>query len=113
MESVSVEKSFESYFKQSGEECESIMGNIFGTENKRQTQNMFVQEINFCEGDNFEVIGRLEMCDDCEWNWINLDFRVDGRGPGFKMKENKEDNFASPEQFKISIPQNSRKELPG
>ncbi len=94
-ESVNVEKSFESYLRQSGGKCEDIMASIFGTENKRRTQKLYVQEINFCEGDNFEVIARLEMCDECEWNWINVDFRVERRGPGFKPKEGEMNQFSS------------------
>ncbi len=86
-ESVNAERAFESYFRQSGGKCEDIMGSIFGTENKRKTQQLYVQEISFCEGDNFEVIARLEMCDECEWGWINIDFRAEGRGPGFKLQE--------------------------
>ncbi|MDP2925185.1 MAG: hypothetical protein Q8N99_02320 [Nanoarchaeota archaeon] len=97
-ESVNAERVFESYFRQSGGKCEDIMGGIFGTENKRNTQKLFVQEISFCEGDNFEVIARLEMCDECEWNWINVDFRFEGRGPGFKLKEG-EMSAISPKSF--------------
>lgn len=94
-ESVNAEKTFGAYLKQSGGKCEDIMSAIFGTENKRRTQQLYVQEISFCEGDNFEVIARLEMCDECEWNWINIDFRVDGRGPGFKMQDEKMKTISS------------------
>jgi len=97
-QSVTAEKTFKSYFEQSGEKCEDVMASIFGTENKKQTQKLLVQEINFCEGDNFEVIARLEMCDECEWNWINIDFRFEGRGPGFKIKEGKM-NQPSPDKY--------------
>ena len=97
-ESVNAERTFESYFRQSGGKCEDIMSSIFGTENKRKTQQLYVQEISFCGGDNLEVIARLEMCDDCEWNWINVDFRVEGRGPGFNLKEG-EMNPMSPKSF--------------
>ena len=86
-ESVNAEKSFQSYFQQSGEKCEEFMGSIFGTENKRRTQNMYVVEAPICEGDNYEIIARIEMCDDCENNWINMDIRVEGRGPGFNFKD--------------------------
>jgi len=98
-ESVNAERTFESYFRQSGGKCEDAMSSIFGTENKRQTQQMFVQEVSFCEGENYEVIARLEMCDECEGNWINVDFRVEGRGPGFKFKEGEKNTFSS-ESFK-------------
>ena len=97
-ESVNAERSFESYFRQGGGKCEDIMSSIFGTENKRQTQQLLVQEISFCEGDNFEIIARLEMCDNCEWNWINVDFRFEGRGPGFKPEKG-EINMLSPKSF--------------
>ncbi len=97
-ESVNAEKTFESYFRQSGGKCENIMSTIFGTENKRKTQQLYVQEISFCEGDNFNVIARLEMCNECEWNWINIDFWVEGRGPGFKSPEG-EMNAVSPKTF--------------
>ncbi|MEK6927469.1 MAG: hypothetical protein AABX11_03475 [Nanoarchaeota archaeon] len=97
-ESVNAEMSFKSYFEQNGGKCEDIMSSIFGSENKRQTQQLLVNEISFCEGDNFEVIARLEMCDECEWNWINLNFDIRGRGPGFKMEEGKM-NQVSPKSF--------------
>ena len=65
------------------------MKSIFGSENQRQTQKLLVQKIDFYEGDDFEVTVRLEMCDECEWNWINLDLWLDTRGR-FKMpKEEK------------------------
>ena len=86
-QSVTAEKTFQSYLQQSGGKCEDVMAGIFGTENKKQTQKLLVQEISFCEGDNFEVIARLEMCDECEWNWLNLNFQVEGRGHGFKPQE--------------------------
>lgn len=98
-ESVNAERAFQSYLGQSGGKCEDIMNNIFGTENKRQTQKLLVQEISFCDGDNFEVIARLEMCDECEGNWINLDFWIQGRGPGFNPQE-EEMNRVSPENFR-------------
>ena len=39
-ESVNAERTFESYFRQSGGKCEDIMSTIFGTENKRKTQKL-------------------------------------------------------------------------
>ena len=85
-ESVNAERTFESYFRQSGGKCEDIMASIFGTENKRQTQQLLVQEISFCEGDNFEVIARLEMCEECEWIWI-FGLREEGRDLNLKKEK--------------------------
>ncbi|MDP1728889.1 MAG: hypothetical protein Q8L27_01655, partial [archaeon] len=98
-ESVSAERIFESYFKQAGGKCEDVMSQVFGSENKKTSQNMFVKEISFCEGDNYDVIARLEMCDDCEWNWISVNFDIRGRGPGFKPVQNS-DNSLSMDNYK-------------
>ena len=98
-ESVNAERIFENYFRQNQGKCEDLMKAIFGSENQRQTQKLLVQEIDFYEGDKFEVIARLEMCDDCEWNWINLDLWLEGRGFGIKIEEG-DLKMISPEQFK-------------
>jgi len=97
-ESVNAERTFESYFRQNQGKCENLMSNIFGSESQMPNQNMLVQEISFYEGDKFEVIARLEMCDDCDWNWINLDLWLNMRGIMPKMEESSE--MISPEQFK-------------
>jgi len=97
-ESVNAEKTFESYFRQNQGKCEDLMSSIFGSENQMPSQNMLVQEISFYEGDKFEVIARLEMCDDCDGNWINLDLWVNTRGPMPKIEEGGE--MISPDQFK-------------
>jgi len=97
--SVSAERAFESYLRQNQGKCEDIMASVFGSENKRESQKMLVQEIEFYEGDNFVAIIRLEMCEECEWHWINLNVWFEGRGPGFKPpKENSE--MVSQNQFK-------------
>ncbi|MDO8460048.1 MAG: hypothetical protein Q7S74_02995 [Nanoarchaeota archaeon] len=97
-ESVNTEKTFESYFRQNQGKCENVMSSIFGSENQMPNQNMIVQEISFYEGEKFEAIARLEMCDDCEWNWINLNLWLETRGLMPKMEESKE--LISPDQYK-------------
>ena len=97
-ESVNAEKIFESYFRQNQGKCEKIMSSIFGSENQMPNQNMFVQEISFYEGEKFEAIARLEMCDDCEWNWINLNLWLNMRGSMPKIDERGE--IVSPDQYK-------------
>ncbi len=79
-ESVNAEMIFEQFFKQGQGNCEDLMKSIFGSENQRQMQKILLNEIIFFEGDNFEVIIRLEMCDECEWNWVHLDMHLEGRG---------------------------------
>jgi len=92
-ESVNIERAFEDSYRESGGECVDIMNSIFGSEFKKETQKLLVQEISFYDGDNFEAIIRLEMCDDCDWNWINLDFRIESRGPGFHYPDMRDDDY--------------------
>jgi len=84
-ESVNAERTFENNFRQGSLMCEEIMNDIFGSENKRQTQRTLQQEIDFFQGDDFDVIANLDMCDDCSWRWIGLNIWVNSRyggGPG-------------------------------
>lgn len=82
--SVNVERAFESFFRQVGDECKDVMKDLFGSENQRKTEKLLVRQADFYVGKNYVVPLRLEMCDDCEGSWINLDFWIEGRGPGFK-----------------------------
>lgn len=97
--SVGIEKMFEMYMRQNQGKCSNIMDEILGSENKRGSQKTLVQEIELASGDNFMIKGRLELCDECEWHWINLDFWFEGRGPGFKQPKT-EPEMVSWEQFK-------------
>lgn len=97
--SVNVEKTFESFMRQNKERCEDSMKKIFGSENIREKQKLIMQEIEFFEGKDFELKMRLELCDECEWNWINLDFWIEGRGPQFKEPEVPETGLMS-DKFK-------------
>lgn len=93
--SVNTERLFESYFRQTQGKCEDLMSSIFGSENKRGTQELIAYEFDFFDTDNFQAILRLEMCDECEWNWINLNMWFEGRGPGFKPIEPQNSNLES------------------
>ena len=108
--SVSAEMFFNSFMRQNQGKCEETMNSIFGSENKRESQKTIVQEIEFFTADNFEVKARLEMCDECEWYWINLDFNFEGRGAGFKpIKE--ESTMVSPKQFEKMSDEEFKKEI--
>lgn len=78
--SVNAEKTFENQFRENSLQCPDLMMSIFGSENKREDQKILLNEINFFEGENFEAKMRLEMCDECNWNWINLNMWFEGRG---------------------------------
>lgn len=98
-ESVEAEKSFENSFRQSSSDCESVMNDIFGEENRRTKQKIISKEIDYYEGEDFESKARLEACTDCQWNWINLDLRLESRGAGFwDMKM--DDEFNDPEKYR-------------
>src|SRR3989338_8876806 len=71
---------FNNYFRQSQGNCEETMSSIFGSENKRQSQEMYLNEVEFFSSDEVEAKVRLEMCDNCEWSWINLDMNIENRG---------------------------------
>jgi len=79
-ESVNAEQLFSSYFNQNPGKCEEVMNNLFGSENKRENQKIFAEDIVFYEGNNFETHLRLEMCDECGWSWINLNMWFESRG---------------------------------
>ena len=82
-ESVNAEMAFENYFRQSGKQCTDLMNNIFGSEHKKENQEILEEEIEFYSGDKFDIIANLNMCESCEWQWINLNFWVDQRGMDF------------------------------
>ena len=87
--SVDVEKRFQDIIKEGREKCEELLSRVLGSENKRQEQKTIVQEIDFYRGEDFDVIMRLEMCDECEWHWTNLDFWIQGNGAFKQPKETK------------------------
>ncbi|MBU2406409.1 MAG: hypothetical protein KKA26_00285, partial [Nanoarchaeota archaeon] len=98
-ESVNAEMIFRNYFEQGSGKCEDVMVSIFGSENQRQGQNVLLNEITFCEGEKFEAILRLEMCDDCEWNYINMDLRFEGRG-NFKHPDERRDDKNTRDRYR-------------
>src|SRR3989344_5854428 len=61
-ESTNIEKAFNENPYKSGEKCENQMNDLFGSENKRETQEIISQHITFFEGDDFEAYIGLEMC---------------------------------------------------
>jgi len=105
-ESVNVERVFEGQFRQNHLQCQELMVSIFGSENKRDDQQILLNEINFFEGEDFEAKIRLEMCDECGWNWINMNMWFEGRGkfknPEIEYREISKEKFKgmSDEEFK-------------
>jgi hypothetical protein len=85
-ESVNAERLFEPYMRQNVGQCIDIMKSVFGSENRREDQKMLIQEIDLYAEDNLQVIMRLEMCDECEWNWIGLHPWVERRGEFFEQE---------------------------
>jgi len=89
-ESVNAERAFESYFKQNQGKCEDLMISIFGAENLRGTTGTIAYDIEFYSSDNFEAILKLEMCEDCQWHWINMNMWLESRGK-FKLPQGDKD----------------------
>ena len=97
-ESVNAERAFESYIKQNQDQCIDLMKSVFGSENQRSDEKLIVKEVIFYQGENFDAIARLEMCDDCEWNWIGLNFWIESRG--FNMQEDQGGFDSSPDEYR-------------
>ncbi len=93
-ESFNTERAFESSYKQSSGNCEDLMNSIFGSENKYQEQKILVQEVEFYEAEDFEAVGRLELCEECEWKWINLNMWLEGRNMFNKQTEPQKKQYA-------------------
>ncbi len=96
-ESVNIEQAFNNNPYKNSLKCEANMDELLGSENRRDTQKVIAQEIDFASGDKFEAKLRLEMCDDCQWHWINLNMWIDSRGKFQQFEENR--NFDR-EQYK-------------
>jgi len=80
--SVEIERAFEQYAREgagANKDCKDLMNQILGSESRMDTQTLLVKEATFYSDDMFEVILRLEMCEDCEWRWINMNSWIDGR----------------------------------
>ncbi len=89
-QSASVEQTFNNNKYKNSAKCEETFNELFGSENKRGTQNINLWEIDFFEGDNFEANMRLELCDNCDWKWVNLYGRVETRGRFQQLEENRD-----------------------
>src|SRR3989338_2043463 len=51
---------------------------------------MVVQEIDFVSGRDYDVIARLEMCEECNWQWIGLNMWVNARGRNIDNEGNRD-----------------------
>ena len=98
-QSTNIEQAFNNNPYKSAVKCENVMTDLFGSENRRETQKMLLQEIDFFEGDNFEAKIRLEMCDECEWHGINMNMWFESRGRFNQPEENKNYNSNSREKY--------------
>src|SRR3989344_863100 len=98
-ESVSIEQIFNNNQDKNAGKCEELMDELFGSENKRSPQKILLQEINFLEGDNFQAKIRLEICDECEWHWINMNMWFESRGRFQSPEENRDFNENSRDKY--------------
>ena len=92
-ESVNIEQAFNNNPYKNSLKCEANMNNLFGSENKRDSQKILAQEIEFADGEKFQAKIRLEICDDCDWHWINMNMWIDSRGNFQQPEENRGSDF--------------------
>ena len=95
--SVDAEQVFRTYFDQNAGKCEVTINDLLGSESKKESQKLLTKEFDFFDNEKYSVVMKVEMCDDCNWNWININTWYNGRG-GFQSPE--EDTQGSPGEFK-------------
>ncbi|MFH1209654.1 MAG: hypothetical protein V1663_02605 [archaeon] len=69
------------YLDQNREDCINIMDELLGSENKKKKENRIVWRLDFYHDENYNLICEVHMCDECEWPWVNIDFRIEGNMP--------------------------------
>ncbi|MEE9323129.1 MAG: hypothetical protein V3U72_01155, partial [Candidatus Aenigmarchaeota archaeon] len=92
------ERLIRNYLQSNLEQCVEIMNGFFEPEEKWPEQKMVTWEFPFYGGTDFEIIGSVHMCDECEWNWVGLDFRFESRGPN-RLPDQKMQQQGQKEEF--------------
>lgn len=82
-ESVLAEARFRELLERNPDKCENTIQSFLGPEAQRREQKMLRREITLYEGKNYEGMLILESCEDCEWQWINLNAYVNTRGRNY------------------------------
>jgi hypothetical protein len=106
---VVIEQSFQKYYSMNAEKCVDLMNGLFGGENKKPTQKILHNEIDFASGKDFDVYINLDMCDECEYNWININTNIQTRIYNNNQEEYNMDDMAKKylsytnEEFKTEI----------
>ncbi|MHA2065951.1 MAG: hypothetical protein ACXABY_16390, partial [Candidatus Thorarchaeota archaeon] len=81
---VGYERLIRNFFHQNSENCITAMEKFFDPEDKRPEEKLVRWEVFLYRGENFDIMANVEMCDDCEWNWIHMHMWIEGRMPMFK-----------------------------
>ena len=82
-ESVLTEARFRELLERNPDKCENTIQSFLGSEAQRREQKMFRKEITLYEGKNYEGMLILESCENCEWQWINLNAYVNTHGRNY------------------------------
>src|SRR3989344_1082755 len=82
-ESVLTEARFRELLERNPDKCENTIQSFLGSEAQRREQEMFRKEITLYEGKNYEGMLILESCENCEWQWINLNAYVNTHGRNY------------------------------
>ena len=86
------EEALRMYVEQNQDNCENVMNKLFSEDYKVSEEHKVYWEVEFYEGENLEVIMKLEMpeCNgECQWPWIGMWFE-----PRY-FKENKDSGSGS------------------
>lgn len=77
--SIQVESAFNTNFQQSTQQCEPLMSKYIGS--VKNTEEHTVQEITLANSKNAQLTARLEWCDNCAWQSVNLNlWKMQRRG---------------------------------
>ncbi|MFH1326825.1 MAG: hypothetical protein ABIH59_01730 [archaeon] len=94
---VNLEKLSQDYFEQTNEECEIMFTNLFGEENKKQTQGIVTKTYELFNKKDYQVILDLSSCEGCTEYNINLDLSMKKKGKDIEytvVETISEDQFA-------------------
>jgi hypothetical protein len=85
------------YVQENLEHCTETMEGLFSPDDRWPKEKMVMWRFSLYGGNDFDLMGRFGMCEECEWNYIYMDFWVEGRGPMF-MFQSPELNYGKLDQ---------------
>jgi hypothetical protein len=75
------ERLMRNYIQQNVEHCIEILQDFFSPDERLPEQKIVQWNVLLYKGENIDLVANIDMCDECEWHWVNIDIRPEGRGP--------------------------------